>query len=102
MTLAEQLEHLPIERRNVLRLAARHQPLLGDHFLIDPGGARVREIGFEGWPRRHLAAAYGACIDERPGAVADGGDRLGRIEKSAHEGDSRSVDPQLIWIDDPA
>src|SRR5438477_11872867 len=39
LALGELLEHLRVERRDVVRLSARHEPLLHDDLLVDPGAA---------------------------------------------------------------
>ncbi len=44
---AELLDHLAIECGNVLGLAARHQSVVDDDFLVHPMRARVREVRLE-------------------------------------------------------
>src|SRR6202042_1758647 len=43
----EQPDDLRIERRNVIRTAARHQTLVDDDLLVDPIGTGVLEIGLQ-------------------------------------------------------
>jgi len=44
---AELLDHLPVERWNVVRFAARHQPLVGHHLAVYPIGAGVAQVGLQ-------------------------------------------------------
>src|SRR5271168_249395 len=46
----EQLDHLAIERRDVVGAAAGHQVPVDHHFPIDPVRSSVLEIGLEGRP----------------------------------------------------
>jgi hypothetical protein len=40
-SLGELFDHLPIERRDVVRFSARHETSVVDDFTIDPISARV-------------------------------------------------------------
>src|SRR5215831_404928 len=46
-SLADLLDHLLIEGRNVVRLAARHEPFVHDHFAVDPITAGVADVGLQ-------------------------------------------------------
>jgi hypothetical protein len=39
--VGEQANHLPVERWNIIRFAARDQVLVADHFLVHPDGPGV-------------------------------------------------------------
>lgn len=49
--LAEQLDHLPIERQDIVGLAAGDEPLVDHCFLINPLSAGVAQIGLQRRPR---------------------------------------------------
>src|SRR5437763_16792680 len=55
--LPELLDHLSVERRDIVGLAARDEPVVHDDLLVDPVGAGVAQIGLEGRPRRHFTAS---------------------------------------------
>src|SRR5688500_3999281 len=54
--LAEHLDQLAVERRQVRGLAARHQAAIHHDLLVDPLRAGVHQVGFQRWPRGHGAA----------------------------------------------
>jgi hypothetical protein len=78
-------DHLAIEGGDVVRLAAGHEPLIDDDFFIDPICAGILEVGLNRMVRRYLAALDEAGVDQRPGAVADCGDRLAGLGELPHE-----------------
>src|ERR1700761_5560244 len=47
---AEQLDHFPVECREIIGAAARDQPLVHDRFLVHPVCAGVLEVCFERGP----------------------------------------------------
>jgi hypothetical protein len=57
---AEQIDHRPVERRDIVRLAARHEVAVGYDFLIYPLRAGVPEIGLERRPRGDAPPARGS------------------------------------------
>src|SRR6204780_5367555 len=71
----KQPDDLRIERRDVIRTAARHQTLVDDDLLVDPIGAGVLEIGLQRRPRGYAPAARRAGLDDGPGSVANCSDR---------------------------
>ena len=48
--VGEQANHLPVERRNIIRFAARNQVLVADHFLVHPDRSRILQVGPQRWP----------------------------------------------------
>jgi hypothetical protein len=81
----ELLDQLLVERRDVVGLAARDEPLVDVHFLVDPVAARVADVGLQRRERRQRASAHDAGLDQRPRRVADRADRLALLEEVAHE-----------------
>src|SRR3954452_21334250 len=73
--LAELLDHLLREGRDVVRLARGDEALVGDDLLVHPFRARVAQVGLQRGPGGHPAALHPAGIDQRPGTVADRRDR---------------------------
>src|SRR3954471_20333309 len=69
--LGEFLDHLAVEGGNVVGPAARHHPAIDHDLLVDPGRARILQVGLERRPRRHAAPLERAGFDESPGTVAD-------------------------------
>src|SRR6185312_8899720 len=78
-------DHLLVERRQVVRLAAGDEALVHDDLLIDPSRAGVAQIGLERRPRGHRSPADAARFDERPWSMADGCDGLALVEEVPHE-----------------
>src|SRR6187399_709165 len=66
---AELLDDLGAERRQVVGLAARHEALVDDDLLVDPGAAGVADVGLQRRPRRDRAALQDVRLDERPRPV---------------------------------
>src|SRR5205809_393645 len=100
-TLAELLDDLLVERRQVVRLAARDETLVDHDLLVDPLAPGVADVGLEARPRRDLAAAYHARFDQHPRAVADDANRLALLEEVAHEGDGVLVRAHRVRVPDP-
>ena len=65
-----------VEGRDVVRLAAGDDALVGDHLLVDPGAAGVADVGPQARPGGQGAAAHDVGLDQHPGCVADRRDRL--------------------------
>ena len=57
LALAELLDDLGAERRQVVRIARGHEALVDHDLLVDPGAARVADVGLQRRPRRDRAAA---------------------------------------------
>src|SRR3954452_13948561 len=85
--LRDLLDQLGAERRDVVGLARGHQALVDVDLLVDPGAARVADVGLDRRPRRQRAPAHDVGFDERPRAVADRRDRLALLEERARERD---------------
>src|SRR5690606_35072978 len=102
----ERLDGGRAERLEVLRAAAadeRVRPVLADpHLLVDPGGARVAEVGADARIRGHGAAADDVGLDERPAGVADDGDGLARVEERLRELDRLGLGAQVVGVGDAA
>src|ERR1700759_4584493 len=94
--LPELLDDAGVERRNVVRLAARRQIAVGDHFLVDPVCAGIREVGLDRRIRRHAPATRGPGLDHEPWPVANGRDRLLLVEEGLGEGDGSWAHAQFV------
>src|SRR2546423_2664105 len=99
-SLGELLDHLLVERRDVVRLAAGHEPVVDDDLLVDPAAAGVPDVGLQARPRRHLAVADAVRLDQHPRAVADHRDGLPLVEEVAREPDHARVHPHLVRVAD--
>src|SRR5919206_2941117 len=86
LALGELLDHLRVERRDVVRLAARDEALVDVDLLVHPVAAGVADVGLDARPRRERPVAHDTRLDEGPGAVADRGHRLALLEEVTHEG----------------
>src|SRR6185437_6022934 len=80
ITFGEFLGHLAVERRNVVRLTARHEAHVGDDFSVDPVAAGVANVGLQRGPRGEGVIAHDVRLDEEPRTVAYRGDRLAGVE----------------------
>src|SRR5579871_1501829 len=69
-------DHLRAERFQVIRLAARYEPVIDVHLLVDPVRARVAKVGLERRPRGQRPIAHHVCLDQRPRPMADYADGL--------------------------
>ena len=67
---SELLDHLSVERRNVVGLAARDEPVVGDDLLIDPDGTRVLQV----------------ILDAANALISENRDRLGKTLFTARSG----------------
>src|SRR5215469_14701272 len=94
----EQLEHLPVERWNIIRLAAGDHVAVTHGLLIDPIGARVFQVCYKRRPGRHAATARRAGFQDGPWAVADRRDRLSGVEEGFHEGHGLWLHAELIRV----
>ena len=90
------------ERGQVVRVARGDEALVDVDLLVDPGRARVAQVGLQRRPRGERAAAHDAGVDQRPRAVADRRDRLGLVEERAHERDRVLVGAQEVGVGDAA
>src|SRR5690348_7247518 len=82
---AKQSDRLPVERRNIVRFTTRYQITIDHDLPIHPLGAGVMEVCLEGWPGSDPSPTCRSGLDDGPGAVADGGDRLVGIEECFHK-----------------
>src|SRR5205085_5813805 len=92
--LAELLQHLLVERRDVVGLAARDDAVVDDDLLVDPVAAGVPDVCLQCRPRRERPPPGGAGLDEHPRPVADHGERLLRLDEVADEADGILVAAQ--------
>ncbi|MGY3371464.1 hypothetical protein ACVWZL_008589 [Bradyrhizobium sp. GM2.4] len=65
----EQIDHCAVESRDVVRLSAGHQTLIGYRFLIHPLRSGVSKVDLERRPRCHAPAARCIGIDDGPWTV---------------------------------
>src|SRR4051794_35985693 len=96
--LAELLHDLLAEGREVVRLARGGEAAVHVDLLVDPRSTGILEVGLEGRPRRERQALGDACVDQRPRAMADGANRLARLEERADEAADVVVDPQEVRV----
>ena len=96
----EDLDDLPAERGEIVRLAAADQRPLDLRLAIDPRRTGVVQVGLEARLRRERAAVEDARVGEDPGTVTDHPDRLGAVEALAHEAHRTVVGPQLVGVGD--
>ena len=86
----------------IVGVAAGDKPAVNDGLLVDPVRACVLDILADRLERRHLAALDGVDLNEEPGAVAHGGDKLVAVDEGPDDAHCLGVDPQLVRIDDAA
>ena len=73
---AKELDELPVEGRNVIRLAAGDEVLIHDHLFIHRFGPGIVQVRLERGPGREPMTLCGAGLDHGPGPMADRADRL--------------------------
>ena len=78
------------------------EALVDVDLLVDPGRARVAQVGLQRRPRGERAALDHVGLDQRPRPVADHADRLGLLEERAHEADGVLVGAQEVGVRDAA
>src|SRR4051794_9421271 len=83
--LAELLDDLLAERRQVVRVTGGRQATIHVNLLVDPGCPGVLEVGLQRRPRRQRQTLRDAGVDQRPRPVADCADRLTSLEEGAYE-----------------
>src|SRR5581483_4230948 len=98
----EDPEHLAVEGRDVVRLAARDEVAVDHDLLVDPVAAGVPDVRLEGRPRGDSLAPHNPRLDEHPGAVADDRHRLAGPVELAHERHDVLVPAELVGVADPA
>src|SRR4051812_4033302 len=79
--LGELLDDLVAEGGQVVGAAARHEPLIDDDLLVDHVRARIAQVGSQARERRDAPSGQDAGLEQRPGPVADGADRLAGVEE---------------------
>src|SRR5215213_2870101 len=102
LPLAELLDHLVVERRDVVGLATRDEPVVDDDLLVDPVAARVADVRLQRRPRRQLPVAHDARLDEDPRRVTDRSHGFARGEELLHETDDVLVAAELVGVADAA
>src|SRR3982074_2865317 len=80
----EQVNHRPIERRNIVGLAARYEISVDHDLLIKPLCAGIPQVGFQRRPGRNPSPARCTCLDHGPGTVTNHCHRLAGIEEALH------------------
>jgi hypothetical protein len=70
------LDHRRAERRQIVGLAARHQPGIHPHRLIHPFSAGVADVRLQTRPRRQRPPRHRIGFHEHPRRMADGSHRL--------------------------
>src|SRR5215204_2959839 len=75
LAFGELLDDLGAEGGQVVGVARAREPLVHMDLLVDPGRARVLEVGLERRPRCQRAALDNVGLDQRPRPVADDTDR---------------------------
>src|SRR5690606_1061663 len=84
-TFGEFFDHGAIKGWDVIRFTAGHQAVVGNRFPVDPVSTGVLQIGLERRPGGNGTVSNDIRLDQRPGAVADGGNRFAGFEEFAHE-----------------
>src|SRR5208282_2015120 len=90
--LTKQLEHLPVECRDIVGLATGHELAIDNYFLIHPLRPGILRVCLERRPRSNLLSLRVASLDHRPGPVADDSDRFTRVEKCLRERNPHRAD----------
>src|SRR5215210_5264380 len=96
LALADLLDDLGAERRQVVGVAAGDEALVGDDLLVHPVAARVADVRLERRVGGQRAALDHVGLDQRPGPVADHAHRLGLLEETVHEPDHVGVGAQVV------
>jgi len=94
--LFEFLDDLRTESRQILRGAARYEPLVDNNFLVDPDATSVLNVLANCRIRCHRPAIQDVCFDEKPRCVTDDAHGFCLLEECVHEGDRRLVGSQLV------
>ena len=81
-SLGKILDDLCIEGGEIVGLAAGDQAVVHMNLLIDPLGPSIAQVGLQARPRGQGATANNIGLDQRPGPVANGTDRLARPKKA--------------------
>src|SRR5260370_2189423 len=99
---AEELYHCFVEGRNIVGLTAGDKILVIHDLTIDPLRSCVAKVGLKRWPGGHRLSADGVGLDERPGGMTDGGDRLTVVEETLYEGYGLRIGSEVIRVHDAA
>ena len=97
--LGDLLDQLGVEGGQVVGRPAGDEAVVDHDLLVDPGGARVGEVGSQALVGGHRAAAQHVSVGEDPAAVADHRHGLARVEERAGERDGGLVDAQVAASD---
>src|SRR6266480_495133 len=68
----EFLDHLLVERWNIIRLTTGHQSVVHHDFLVDPFCSRIAEVDPDSRPRSHSLASNQTRADEHLRSVTNG------------------------------
>src|SRR3984885_11110759 len=102
LRLAELLDHMPVEGRDVGRLPTRNETLIYHNLAVDPVCTGILQVSFQRGPRCDGAPAYDVRLDKCPRPVADRRDRLALVKELAHECNCLGQCAQLVGIGDTA
>src|SRR5688572_8214595 len=91
-------DHLAVEGRDIVRVAAGDEAVINDHFFVNPVRTGVLQIGTKRRIRGQRAAFDNARVDQRPRRMTDRRDRLACIEESAHKGLCGWIHTQLVRV----
>src|SRR6266403_3901270 len=94
----EFLDHLLVERRNIIGLAACDQAVVHDDFFIHPTRSSVAHIGLNRWPRSHLSPANEVGADQYLRPVTNCCDRFAFAEEMARKFERVFVRTQRLRI----
>src|ERR671910_52088 len=85
LALGDLLDELRAERRQVVRIAARDETLVGNDLFIHPLTARVTDVRLQARVGSQCPTPHHVRLYQRPGAVADHTYRLLLLEEPMHE-----------------
>src|SRR5438105_3967940 len=92
----QDLQRLPDEGRDVLRLTRGHQVSIDHDLLVNHVGAHLAEILLDGGPGRQFASLHDPGRDQQLRSVANRQDGLSLVEERFRELDHPGVVPELV------
>src|SRR4051812_13041255 len=81
LAFAEFLNHLFVERRNIVRFAAGHESVIHYYLLIDPIASGIFHIRLNRRPGSQLSSADDSGIDQNPWSMTNGRDWFAFLEE---------------------